>query len=413
MHLQLSLQLQAIEARGHEFLMIFQTVDLTPADIVYLRVTFGLHGQVFLCNDEGWNEHVMKMGIQWQGVVVAVYPTEAVQVVFADYNRLVQFWLSLASDTKVEKWGINRGPDPMLEWDEFSKGIKRKFEKIRFSLPRDRIRSYSKPIFEYIKDNYELFNGFGANHTTEALFYAGIHPFTSVEQCSRPEVFARLLQGLKMASQPPPRWTKYIPKTTLLSNPLEYNISAATYYIKGVNKVYGKNNVLVSKEVYERMLQEKQITLQKDMDKERYMKQKRVRLPVYEVYRANNLNNKKKSSTVYTCIEALPPDPRCHKRNQTNHYAIKPASKHNPDNMVPHTGPESFRNNLVFDKFRRIHAGKGRRRRVQTKPVGRPSLRKPLSQLDEDGHAARDRLRLLAKVGPKHKLTKSGKQRRL
>lgn len=111
----------------------------------------------------------------------------------------------------------------------------------------DRLKKLSTPIFVLISTN-KLFNGFGANHTTEALHYAGIHPMTSsAEVFSSSMKTKRLLGGLHDASRLPPNWSKYITKHFDQMEPFKLSKSGWIYYESCVNKVYKKKSVLVPK----------------------------------------------------------------------------------------------------------------------------------------------------------------------
>src|SRR5437667_299187 len=105
----------------------------------------------------------------------------------------------------------------------------------------------------------KLFNGFGANHSVEALFYARIHPLATTSSIfNDEESLHRLLKGLHMASRLPRHWNKYISKSPNLNSTFEFNNASWNYYNK-VNKVYTKEWVLVEKSIYEEIVQDKQV----------------------------------------------------------------------------------------------------------------------------------------------------------
>ena len=83
------------------------------------------------------------------------------------------------------------------------------------------------PTIFYIISKEELFNEFGANHTTEALHLAMIHSMMPAYQVFRSQkLIDRLLDGLFRVSYIPHDWHKYIPKSPNLCVPFEFNESA-------------------------------------------------------------------------------------------------------------------------------------------------------------------------------------------
>jgi len=399
------LTLQSIDVQGHEFTM---TLQIAFQQTLYLRVNFALHAQVLLCNQIGYHRDIISNPTVRRPCIVTIGTTNPIFIIFSDHNRLLQFTLSFSTDV-IGQWGLDRGPDPILEWDKFHRAIKTALDQVKWFLPKQRERLYSKSIYHYIKDNYTLFNGFGNNHTTEALYYARIHPFTPVSDIvSNPDLINRLVGGLHQACQRPPDWNKYISENSYLTHPLHYNLRAATYYMTSVNKVYGKKQVMVSKENYEAMLNDGQITSSiRNMKSVRYTTQSMVRLPVWQVYIYDEKDNKKrKSSTVYTAIETFPMIPPYLLRHGSPfHYEKQVGEQHDPKGGVPRTGPDNFHNVLSLYQFRKAHTRRvGRRLKVQIKKSGRPLLRHGLKHNPEPEDLERR---------PKHKLMRSGKQRRM
>jgi hypothetical protein len=117
----------------------------------------------------------------------------------------------------------------------------------RIWLQVDRLKKCSTSIFRLITTN-KLFNGFGTNHTTEALHCAGIHPMlSSAEVFSSPANIERLLKGLYEASRLPTHWGNYINKHFDQMDPFRFNSRGWIFYESSVNKVFKKESVSVSK----------------------------------------------------------------------------------------------------------------------------------------------------------------------
>lgn len=158
--LQFPSTIVSVESCGHQF-----AINLTDFFIV---LAFQLHGQVVVCNNDIFEEiyhntHYINP-VAWQMAIKLedIQPQPTV-LLFVDYNRLMRIELRMSN---TPKWGPKRNVDAIDDWPRYKMTILR-------ALPS--LRNRHSTIF-YVISKEELFNGFGANHTTEALHYAMIHP---------------------------------------------------------------------------------------------------------------------------------------------------------------------------------------------------------------------------------------------
>ena len=230
--------LHGVEASGHHLLLEFEKF--------YFRVAFALHGQVVGAGESSFQEIYKSDSVAWQLAIKTRQPHPVV-LVFADYNKVCQYWMVFKESPTCHKWEMGRNCDPMDSWSAYATNI-------LLDLPRlQRLRT--KTILEAITSD-KLFNGFGLNHTTEALHCALIHPMISASTVfNDPIIRKRLLDALCDISQLPQDWEKYIPKLPNLNSPFEFNEAAWKYYNGTVNKVYRKGSVLVPMLTYKTLLQ--------------------------------------------------------------------------------------------------------------------------------------------------------------
>jgi formamidopyrimidine-DNA glycosylase len=226
--------IHSIETRGHQFIINLEGF--------FIRIAFQLHGQVVICNEDIFEEIAHDKyhlgSIAWQLAIKLddILPQPTV-LLFVDYNRLMRIEIIVLQEN-VEKWGKGRNYDPIDEWKKYER-------EIRKQIPQLRKRVVT--IFELVSKT-ELFNGFGANHTTEALHFARIHPVRPASDVFRSlSLTNRLLDGLYKASRIPIDWHKYVPKSPNLTAPFEFNDKAWKYYNSRLNKVYRKAKVLMKR----------------------------------------------------------------------------------------------------------------------------------------------------------------------
>ena len=89
-------------------------------------------------------------------------------ILFADYNKLSHYIITVKnSNTTIQKWDPKYNCDPMDNWDEYQMKLLQNMKHFKSS---------TLTILEVLSKD-PLFNGFGLNHSTDALHLAQIHPF--------------------------------------------------------------------------------------------------------------------------------------------------------------------------------------------------------------------------------------------
>ena len=202
--------LHGFHVRGHEF-----AIELEE---LYIRVSFALHRQVIAASEKIFEEIKTKKyfvdHIVWQIVikVPARNNQECIVLLFSDYNKMAQFRFILKFEG-CQMWDPARNCDPMTTWNEYEEAILREIGEV------GRLRRMNIQSIISVLSGDKLFNGFGANHSAEALFYARIHPLATTSSIfNDEESLHRLLKGLHMASRLPRHWNKYISKSPNLNS---------------------------------------------------------------------------------------------------------------------------------------------------------------------------------------------------
>jgi len=180
---------------------------------------FGLHGQIVICKENIFQQfcnNTYYLGsLRWQ-IAIRINLINPIVIVSADYERIAQY-IFTSKQSRKSRWDINRNWDPLDNWEEYRGFIQSKISKLQQNRT-------NKSIYDLVRSNPHLFNGFGGNHTTEALHYAGIHPIMSAYTVfQHKRLREQFFNGLYEASRLPKNWEKYISKLSNLNAPWEMN----------------------------------------------------------------------------------------------------------------------------------------------------------------------------------------------
>jgi len=226
-----------IMASGHQLLFEFDTF--------YIRVLLALHCQIVPCTRDIFQKvrsstyTIGNILVVWQ-LAIELVEDLPLCFLFTDYNRLISI-IVVTKGPRCQKWDPERNCDPMEDWETYERQIRNR---------RSQYLQKKISIVDTISTD-TLFNGFGVNQTTEALFYARIHPMTNASTVFNDKsLFSRLLFGLKTVSQFPPEWKSQISKSPTLAGPFLFDKKGWEYFNSCVNKVYQKGHVGIPIEEY-------------------------------------------------------------------------------------------------------------------------------------------------------------------
>lgn len=150
------------QSRGKELILYLCESE---SDLVYtpIRMTMGMSGHFQLSTTGEEHKHAH----------LKFYTLDGLTLSFVDVRRFGRW-------KEGEEWSSNRGPDPTLEFQNFTRNIKSNLEK----------RDFDKPICEVLM-NQKYFNGIGNYLRAEILYRVNVDPFISAREAlvSHPEIY--------------------------------------------------------------------------------------------------------------------------------------------------------------------------------------------------------------------------------